>query len=516
MAKITFLPKTSLIRLICSISLLFATLNGLAQTTKPKSVVTKPAVADTSKNSLEKAVEAFLKDPELKNASFSFVAKDTKTGTIIAGHNPDMSLVPASTMKLVTTAAAMEILGGGYKFKTKIEYTGFIDTSCVLHGDIFIRGGGDPALGSRFFKDHYYEPDFLDLWALMIRNAGIDSIAGRIIGDADVYGNDPTPTTWIYGDLGNYYGAPPNGLTIFDNTCYFEFASGPNNGDSTTIVCVEPEIPGMEIINTVKSANTTDDNSTIIGPPFRFNRYIKGTIPKNKSDYEVRGSIPDPALQAAFELQMALQSIEIGTSGGYTTTRELQSNQLLCDMPRNEIYTQYSPSVSSIIYWINMNSVNLFAEHLCIQIGLTKYGSATTASGCGAITEFWKKRINTDGLYMFDGCGLSRHNAISANNLADILVYMNKSKNASAFENTLPVAGKSGTLSSLSKKSIITGNVKAKSGTMQRVKSYAGYVKTKSGKKLAFAMIINNFNCSVKSMMNKFEKLMVAMAAFEE
>jgi len=502
--------------------ILFLTYTGMlfSQTTK-KPVVKKPVsslvLVDTSKNSLEKFLEEFVKDEDLKNASFSFLAKDTKTGTIIAEYNPDMSLTPASTMKVVTTAAAMEILGGGFKFKTTLQYSGYIDTSCVLHGDIYIKGGGDPTLGSRFFKDHYYEPDFLGVWANEIRNAGIDSIAGRIIGDADLLGQDPTPTTWIYGDLGNYYGAPPNGLTIFDNTCYFEFQSGSNNGDSTNIICVEPTIPGMEIENTVKSATSLDDNSVIIGPPYRFNRYIRGTIPKNQDSYEVRGSIPDPALQTAFELQMALHNLGIAVNEGITTTRELRLNERYCDAARKELYIQYSPSTSSIIYFINMNSVNLFAEHLCIQIGLTKYGSASTASGCAAIAEFWRKRgIDTDGLYQFDGSGLSRHNAISARHLTDIMAYMSRSKNASGFENTLPVAGKSGTLSNVGKKTILAGNLKAKSGTMQRVKSYSGYVKTKSGKKLAFAMIINNFNCPVKTMVNKFEKLMIAMASFNE
>jgi D-alanyl-D-alanine carboxypeptidase/D-alanyl-D-alanine-endopeptidase (penicillin-binding protein 4) len=489
----------------------------LAQTVKKTPASNPTANTTDTLNNIEKAIIAFNKDPELKNASFSFLVKDSKSNTVIAAYNPDMSLVPASTMKVVTTAAAFEILGAGHKFKTILQYSGYIDTSCVLHGDIYIKGGGDPALGSRFFKEHYYEPDFLTEWAYAIRNAGIDSIAGNIIGDADIFGHDPTPTTWIYGDLGNYYGAPPNGLTIFDNTCYLEFKSGAKSGDSTYIVCMQPEVPDMELINTVKSANTTEDNSLIIGPPYRGQRYIKGTIPKNKDEFEVRGSIPDPANQAAFELQMALHSIGIGVSGAYTTTRKLALENKLCDAQRSDLHTQYSPSVGSIIWFVNMNSVNLFAEHLCIAIGQTKYGSPSTTSGCAAITEFWKKKgLDVNGLYMNDGSGLSRHNAISARHLTDIMVYMSKSKNATAFESTLPTAGKSGTLSYVGKKTIIAGNLKAKSGTMQRVKSYSGYVKSKSGKKLAFAMIINNYNCSVKDMVEKFEKLMIAMANYNE
>lgn len=476
----------------------------------------KTSVVDTL-NSIEKAIIAFNKDPELKNASFSFLVKDVKTGVVIAANNPDMSLVPASTMKVVTSAAALEILGGGYKFKTLIQYSGYIDTSCVLHGDIYIKGGGDPALGSRFFKEHYYEPDFLWVWANAIRNFGIDSVNGRVIGDADIFGHDPTPSTWSYGDLGNYYGAPPNGLTIFDNTCYIDFKTSPNNGDSAVLICVEPEVPDLDFINSVKGANTTEDNSIIIGPPYRGQRYIKGTVPKNKEAFEIRGSIPDPANQAAFELQMALHEIGIGVSNGYTTTRKLNFENALCDLQRNDIYTQYSPGVGSIVWFVNMNSVNLFAEHLCIAIGQIKYSSPSTTSGCAAITEFWKKRgIDVKGLYMQDGSGLSRYNAISAHHLTDIMMYMSKSKNASTFEGTLPTAGKSGTLSNVGKKTSIAGNLKAKSGTMQRVKSYTGYVKSKSGKKLAFAMIINNFNCSINDMVHKLETLMIAMANYNE
>lgn len=495
-------------------------LSTWAQVKKPVVAKVTPkvaATADTSRNSLEKAIDAFLLDPELKNASFSFLAKDVKTGAVIAEHNPNMSLVPASTMKVVTTAAALEILGGGYKFKTVLQYSGYIDTSCTLHGDIYIKGGADPTLGSRFFKEYYYEPDFLNEWAMAIRNMGIDSVNGRIIGDADIMGMDPTPGTWVYSDLGNYYGAPPSGLSIFDNTCYIEFASGQNTGDSTVIMCIEPEVPGMEMENYVKSASSSEDNSTINGPPFELNRFIRGTIPRSKDAFEVRGSLPDPALQAAFELHMALHNIGIPVNSGHTTIRDLRLQRVLCDAQRLDFFTQYSPSASSIIYYVNMNSVNLFAEHLCAQIGYVKSGTNSTTAGCWSIAEHWRKRgIDTDGLYMADGSGLSRHNAISARHLTDIMVYMSKSKNASAFENTLPLAAKSGTLSNVGKKTIIAGNLRAKSGTMQRVKSYSGYVKTKSGRKLAFAMIVNNFNCPTKTIVAKLEKLMVAMGTYAE
>jgi D-alanyl-D-alanine carboxypeptidase/D-alanyl-D-alanine-endopeptidase (penicillin-binding protein 4) len=118
--------------------------------------------ADTL-NSLEKAIKNFYSDAVLKNASISFNVVNTADNSVIASYNPNQSLVPASTMKLVTTATALEVLGGGYTFSTTIQYSGTIDSNCVLHGDIFVKGGGDPAHGSKYFKDHY--EGFLDKWA---------------------------------------------------------------------------------------------------------------------------------------------------------------------------------------------------------------------------------------------------------------------------------------------------------------------------------------------------------------
>lgn len=480
---------------------------------------TKPVVvADTSKNSLEKAIDLFLNDAELKNVAFTFLAVDSKTGSVIAENNPNMSVVPASTMKLVTTASALEILGAGYRFKTTIQYTGFVDTSGVLHGDLYIKGGGDPTLGSKYFTDEKKDPFFMDAWVDTIRKSGITKIDGRVIADASIYGWEMVPSTWAWGDIGNGYGAAPCGISIYDNTCVLKFKTGTNAGDSALIECVQPFIPDLEFDNDVIAANGNDDNSYIFGAPYSYKRYVRGSLPKGQDEYSVKGSIPDPSFLAAFELENALHQSGISTKYAATTLLELKMNGKSDTSSRKDLYVHHSPYLSSIVYWTNLVSVNLFAEHLANQIGYVKYGNGTVGSGTAALTEFWtKKGIDTKGMYVTDGSGLSRFDAISARHLVDILVYMlNKSKNASTFEKSLPVAGKSGTLSNLCKGTKAQGNLTAKSGTMQRVKSYAGYVTTKSGKKLAFAMIVNNFNCSTRQMEKKLEKLMVAMAEFSQ
>jgi D-alanyl-D-alanine carboxypeptidase/D-alanyl-D-alanine-endopeptidase (penicillin-binding protein 4) len=176
------------------------------------------------------------------------------------------------------------------------------------------------------------------------------------------------------------------------------------------------------------------------------------------------------------------------------------------------LYKHKSPTVASIAYWTNLKSVNLFAEELVCWIGFHKNGNGSTENGISYIDKFWDARINTAGLFLKDGSGLSRTNAISAEHFCELLKYMHHSKNAGAFKKTLAIAGETGTMVDICKNQAGEGRVRAKSGTMSKVKSYAGYVKTKSGKELAFALIFNNYNCTNSALVLKIEKLMNTMA----
>jgi D-alanyl-D-alanine carboxypeptidase/D-alanyl-D-alanine-endopeptidase (penicillin-binding protein 4) len=176
------------------------------------------------------------------------------------------------------------------------------------------------------------------------------------------------------------------------------------------------------------------------------------------------------------------------------------------------IFKHKSPTVASIAYWTNLKSVNLFAEALVCWIGFYKNGNGSTENGITYIDKFWDSRINTAGLFLKDGSGLSRTNAISAEHFCELLKHMHQSKNAAAFKKTLAIAGETGTMADICKNQAGEGRVRAKSGTMSKVKSYAGYVNTKSGKELAFAFIFNNYNCTNSALVLKIEKLMNTMA----
>jgi len=463
---------------------------------------------------VNKAVKTLLKDKELKNASISFLAVDTKSGEVIAEHNPDLSLMPASTLKIVTTATALEVLGKNYTFKTRLEYSGSVDTiNKVLKGNIYIKGGADPTLGSIHF-DKVKKYSFINTWINVIKNKKINTITGLIIADASKYSTEIAPPKWAWEDIGNYYGSGANGLTAFDNLYEIYFQSPALPDKPTKIIKFNPKIPGLTIQNEVLSSNINKDEAFVFGSPYRYLHIIRGTIPKGKSEFKIKGAIPDPAYYLAWYFKKKLELNNIKAKNKATTIRLLKLNGDTINKPRKSLHTLYSPPLYSIINIINKKSINLFAEHLLNEIGYKLKKDGSNRAGRKAIKEFWQyKGLDVDGLHIHDGSGLSRSNSVTAKQLVFILKYMkNKSKNFKVFYESLPVAGKSGTLRSVGRNTSAQNNIHAKSGSIGLVRTYAGYVTTKSGRELAFSMNIANYNCNSFNARKKLVSLMVAMA----
>jgi len=465
---------------------------------------------------VNQAINKLLNDKDLKNASIGFLAKDIKTGEIISSNNPDLSLMPASTQKLVTTAAALEVLGKNYRFTTHLQYSGNIDTVAhILHGNIIIKGGSDPTLGSVHF-DKLKKYSFVNSWISAIKKNKIDSISGYIIGDASRYSYEIAPPKWAWEDIGNYYGAGANGLTIFDNLYEVHFQSPVEANKATSILKIEPEIPGLILHNEILSSNIQTDEAFIFGAPYSYEHTIRGTIPRNKADFTIKGAIPDPSYYAAWYLNRKLMLYGVKNDIRVATIRQMELNGDTIKEKRHDLHVYYSPSLSEIINITNKKSINLFAEQFLNEIGLKLKNNGSNPSGYEAVTEFWKsKGMDIDGFNIYDGSGLSRSNSITPAQLVFILSYMKaKSKNFEPFFESLPVAGKSGTLRSVGKNTSAEGNVHAKSGSIGRVRAYAGYVTTKSGRELAFSINVANYNCTSYEMRKKLTEIMVALADF--
>ena len=465
-----------------------------------------------SQTKLEQIKNEIVEDVYLKNASIGIQVIDLVTGEVLVQNQEKTAIAPASTTKLFSTASAFEMVGADYQAKTRIYSQGEISAAGVLKGNLWIRGGGDVALGSRYYTDN--ESEFLDRWADTLYKLGLRKIQGSVIGDGSEFGYAGAPDGWSWGDMGNYYGAGPAGLSIYDNMLKYYFKVNSVLGAVPVLTKTFPEVEGFKFYNYISGSKARGDNSYIYGAPYSLDRFGTGYLQMNTS-ITVKGSLPDPELQFAVEMVKALQKrgIEVSDKAKGARSMNLSSAWKRYSNDHQLMYTYIGKSINSIATWTNQKSVNLFAEQLVCLVGYVKNGDGSTDNGLRQMNQYWNTRINTSGLYLKDGSGLSRSNGISAEHFCSLLNFMHQSKNKEVFKATLPVAGISGTLSDVCRNQAGQGRVFAKSGTMSRIKSYAGYVETKSGKKLAFAIIFNNYNCSNSYLMNKIEKFMNTMAA---
>ena len=480
---------------------------------KQKETVNKPNTIQSAndslilpkRDSLFILLDSLKKDSVLIHASLGYVFYNLTQDTVISEFNPALSLVPASTMKLLTSAAALEILGADTRFKTTLTYDGSIKNK-ILNGNIYINGGGDPALGSSI----YNQSGFINTFVKAIQDLNIETINGNIIADPRIFSMDAIPYTWSYGEINEAYAAAASGLSVYDNTFFYEISQN-DKGLIKPNPVLSPKIPSISFYNNFVITDDEKESLFITNQPGSFRKIIKGCFPRAFPKLTIKGAIPDPPYLVAYELyeNLLLKGIDINGSPMtiYDCSKDIKNEK---SNEMKQIAVIFSPTVLSIVQNVNTHSNNLFAEHLIKHIGLKKYGIGETESGVNAVVKYWKEKgVDIGGLFMFDGCGLSRFNAITAKQLASVLIYMKGSPNFTDFYSSLSTAGETGTLRKLCVGSDACGQINAKSGTMSRVKSYAGYANTIKGDTIVFSIIANNFTCPASEMAKKFEKIMI-------
>lgn len=467
------------------------------------------SIAQSENQKVQRAIDSFVNTDGLENAAISFMAVDLTTNEVLGQHNERVSIPPASTVKLFTTAAAFEILGKDYTPKTKIYLAGTVDSLGTLHGNIIIRGLGDPTLGSLYFYSDENKNEFLSSWVQLISNHGIKSIDGRVIADGSSFGYNGAPDGWQWSDLGNYYGAGPSGIAVYDNMTQLHFSTSNQLNGPTSLDSLTPPIPGYELDNRVTTYNSSSDNAYIYGAPYANHRFATGKLPRGKNDFIVKASVPDPELLLAQVVENALKAATINVNSPAFGARTLE--ETIDYSSATLITTWEGKTIEDIVSWTNLRSVNFFAEQLLSLIGLEKTGSGETGQSADYINNFWTNKLGVK-TFQRDGSGLSRSNGFSANHFTQLLKYMYHSKNFETFESTLPVAGVSGTLTRVCRGQLAQGKLKAKSGTMNKIKSYAGYIDASNGHKVAFSVTVNNYDMTNYQLTRQMEKVFNVIA----
>lgn len=465
-------------------------------------------ILSSAQNGVNELLEGYKKDKDLQHSLYSFCVIEASTGKMIKEYNSELALIPASTMKIMTTSAALGILGKDYIYKTNFyTFTKTDSVSGTTTNNLLIKGSGDPSFNSSYFYSN--DSTFFNPIVQKLKAKGIKKINGSIIADNSCFDNT-IPSTWIWGDIGNYFGAGANGLSYHDN----KFSILYNSGALNTTAELESISPNyfakkMTIQSNVISSGTEDD-AIVFGDPNGYVRKVTGTIPPNKTHYEVEAEMPEPAIYFINQLHTELLKNSLAS----TDVKLINTEQLNTKASEQLVYIHQSPKLEKIIYYTNTKSNNHYAESLLNSIGAVKSKKqGKTSTGIDAVKNYWESRgVDVTGLHMADGSGLSRANTITTKIQATVLskIYRD-SLIYSAFNASLPIAGKNGSMTNLCKGTFAENNMRAKTGYINRARGYCGYVKTKSGKELAFSVLFNNYDCSPKEMKLKIEKLLVAL-----
>ena len=276
-------------------------------------------------------------------------------------------------------------------------------------------------------------------------------------------------------------------------------------GSIPVITSILPDGSGIAFNNFLTAAGT-EDNGYIFSAPYSDKGWITGTIPENREDFVLKGSIPDPPLFLARALDKKLNEAGVKITNDPVTARlmpEVKTDNFTL------VSETYSPPLSAIIGVLNHKSINLYAEHLIKQLGKVFKNSGTTDAGKEVIMGFLESAgVKTDGIFIEDGSGLSSRDAVNSAEMVKLLLFMKK--NGRFFEDylrSLPDPGMEGTLKNYFRDKVFESRLKAKSGSMTRVRSYAGYFTTLSGKDMIFCIIVNNYNGEARQVVSGIEEI---------
>jgi serine-type D-Ala-D-Ala carboxypeptidase/endopeptidase (penicillin-binding protein 4) len=441
---------------------------------------------------LSAAVEKLEADSQMKHAIFSLYVVDTKTGKVVFDKNSQVGLAPASCLKVVTSASAFEMLGKDYTYKTEMSFDGAIRGKS-LDGNLYLKALGDPTLGSwrwETTKEEYIKQRILDV----LKKENILILNGEMIIDDMGWDTQSTPGGWVWEDVGNYYGAGARALNWHENQYDLILKPGKKPGDSVVIIGTHPELQFSFLINELKTGKEgSGDNSVIYLPEDGLLGYVRGTVPAGKDRFIVSGAMPNASHSfiKSFLSFLEAANITIKDSSKINTSFFLRKDKVPAQ--KRSLLKMYSPSLDSINYWFLQKSVNLFGEAFVKTIAYEKTGFGSTDTGVNIIKDFWSKNgIEKSALNIIDGSGLSPANRVTTNALVTIMQYAKKQNWFASFYNALPEQN----------------GIKMKSGYIGGVRSYTGYIKSKSGTEYSFSFIINNYDGNPGAVREKMWRLL--------
>lgn len=468
-----------------------------------------PAAAPPA-STIAGALDSIFSDTLFANAHWGVLVRSLETGETVYARNAGRMFVPASNMKIVTAAAALEALGPDYRYHTRIAASGPVADG-VLRGDLVVIGGGDPTISERFHGD---VRTVFRAWADSLRAHGVTRIAGAVIGNDDVFDDLPWGRGWAWDDFADSYSAEVGGLEL--NEGFVTVRVQPVPGQRAAAVTTRPvsdewvPVAGTVWMPSADSAArvtvTRGDSLSAV--------LVAGTLPTDTTVVEEEVSVRNNTRFFAAVLRQALLEAGIAVGGGSLDADD--------DPARGKpaaptvLFTHTSPPMREILAGFMKPSQNQIGEMLLKTLGRELRGTGSAAAGVGVVDSLARAwGMPPRLLSQADGSGLSRYNLVAPAFLVALLEREARSPHFDVFYAALPVAGRDGTLANRMRGTPAEENVRAKTGTLSGVRALSGYFTTAAGERMVFSMIANHHTVTARDVDRMAEAALLRLIALD-
>lgn len=473
----------------------------------------RPALSPTMQTAratpIAAALDSIFDDTLFANAHWGVMVRSLETGETLYARNEGRMFVPASNMKIVTAAAALEVLGPEYRYHTRVAATGPVQDG-VLRGDLLVVGGGDPTLSERFHGD---VRTVFRAWADSLRARGVTRIAGDVIGNDDVFDDVPWGRGWAWDDMESSYSAEVGGLLLNEGFVTVRVAPAP--GQRAAAVTTRPASDEwVPVLGNVWMGPPGEQPRVRVGRADTLSAVlVSGTLPADTTVVEEEVAIRNNTRFFAAVLRQALLEAGIGVEGGSADADDLPAERTAAS---TVLFTHTSPPLAEILPGFLKPSQNQLGEMLLKTLGREQRGMGTAAAGVSVVDSLMRGwGMPPRLLSQADGSGLSRYNLVAPAFLIALLERQARSPGFAVFHAAMPVAGRDGTLASRMRGTPAEGNVHAKTGTLSGVRALSGYFTTAAGERMVFSMIVNHHTLSARDADRVAEAALMRLIALD-
>jgi serine-type D-Ala-D-Ala carboxypeptidase/endopeptidase (penicillin-binding protein 4) len=444
-----------------------------------------PSAPAPARPTIAAELEAVFNDTMCAGAFWGVDVRSQATGEVLYQRNPGKMLVPASNMKLVTAAAALEGLGPDYRYRTAVAATGPIANG-ELRGDLIVVGSGDPSISAQFGGD---TRAVFRAWADSLRARGVTRVTGRVVGDDNAFDDVPLGAGWSWDDVNDYYSAEISALELNEGIIGVRVRPGASPG-APAIVTLDPPTAYVPVRSTVRtgapgSAPRIDAVREPLGPGI----VVSGQLASDTTAVTTEVAVRNNTAYFATVLRETLVAAGIAVRGEAVDVDSIPPVLARTDT----LFIHRSPPMPEILAAFMKPSQNQIGEMLLKTLGRELRGTGTARAGIEVVDSLGRTwDLPRRRLSQADGSGLSRYNLVAPEFLIALLRHMERSPNRDVFVASLPVAGVDGTLANRMRGTPLQGNVRAKTGTVSNVRALSGYMTTAAGEPIVFSIIVNH------------------------